>query len=122
MALPTYASTSLPYSPLVGTWQEPDPYLDPNQTEMEGGNIVLRAQPGDDVEHIQFDIRLTQSQYTTFKAFIKTTLSFGTSRFTMQVWMGAAFETRTVQFAKKYQAKDDPPGHVIISFDLWVYP
>lgn len=120
MTVPAYEDTGLPYSPLVDSWQQPDLYQDPVETEMEGGNVRLRSAPGDDVEHIQFDILYTQAQYTTFKTFVKTTLNNGSSRFTMKVWMGSAFEVRTVQFAKKPVPNAVFPK-VRVSFELRVF-
>ncbi len=120
MPLPAYSSTGLPYSPLVDTWQEVDAYLDPVETDMDGGNKRLRSKPGDDVQHITFDILYTKAQLTTLKTFIKTTLGLGTARFTMTVWTGATHELKTVQFAKKIKTTQNEPK-VRVSYDLWVF-
>lgn len=119
MTYPTYASTGLPYASMVDSWGQPDLYLDPTETDMEGGNKRLRAKPGNNVQRITFDILFTKAQADTFKTFVRSTLNFGTSRFTMTVWMGSAFVLKTVQFAKKPQQKAMEPK-VSMSFDLWV--
>jgi hypothetical protein len=120
MTLPTYASTGLPNRPLVDSWEQPDLYQDPIITDMEGGNKRLRRRPGDDVEMIQFEMNFTKAQYATFKAFVRDTLFNGTSRFTMNVWMGNAMESRRVQFAQKPSMMNEHPI-VRVKFQLWVY-
>lgn len=121
MPIPDYATTGLPHDPMVDTWKQQDMYIDPDQTEMEGGNIVARAAPGDDVERIQFTIKYTKAQYATFKTFVKTTLNKGSSRFTMQVWLTDGFENRTVMMAAKPQPEYKFPNYYV-AFDLRVFP
>jgi hypothetical protein len=122
MTFPTYASTSLPDQPLSGTWTKPQPYLEPAQTDFDGGNKRLRRQPGDEVMQIQFDILYTNAQFATFETFVKTTLGGGISRFTMRVRTGGVMELKTVQFSKAYQPSEVPPSRTQVTFLLWVYP
>lgn len=86
--------------------------LDPIATDMEGGNTRERPRPGDNVGTVTQTIWLSSSpsgssDFDTVIAWIKTTLNLGTARFTMMVWMGSAFESKTVQFIK--------PGSTLVS-------
>ena len=51
---------------------------------------------------VQWRRRMTTSQYTSFDTFVRATLSNGTSRFNMPVWLGASYVTKTVQIAKDF--------------------
>lgn len=119
MTLPTYASTGLPDSPLVDSWAITKPFLDPTQSDMEGGNKRMRRQPGDDMMQLQFDIIYTQAQFSTFRTWVNTFRGIG--RFTMYIWDGTARVSKTVQFAQTYQPQSVPPK-VRVTFNLWVYP
>lgn len=116
-----YSSTGLPHSALADSWEPTDLYLDPTETDMEGGNKRLRAEPGNDIERVAFDILYSTAEYATFKTFVRTTLSLGTARFQMQVWNGSAYELRTVQFASKPKPTNIPPKKRV-HFDLWLFP
>lgn len=122
MAFPNYATTSLPTSVLVGSWQEAEPYQDNIATDMAGGNKRKRAYPGDELKRITFKVKFTQTQFKSFKTFVKTTLGLGVSRFYMNVWDGKQYVNSLVQFATRYQNESQPPTDEIVTFDLWVYP
>lgn len=122
MTIPTYASLGIKTTPLMDTWSEPMPYLDPIQTDFEGGNKRSRMLPGDAVCQRQFDILFSSAEFATFKTYVLTTLSNGTARFVMPVWDGSAMVTKTVQFAQKYQPVPRPPSKIQVTFVLWVYP
>ncbi len=120
MAIPDFATTGLPLSPLVDSWKQDELYIEPEQTDMEGGNIRIRSKAGRQRQRISFDILWSKAQYATFKTFVITTLNKGTSRFTMSVWMGNGMETHTVQFASKPVPTTIEPK-MKVSFDLWVF-
>lgn len=120
MANPDYATTGLTTSYMVGSWQKPKAYRDPTVSEMDGGNIRNRRQPGDEVFQIQFDILYTNAQYTTFEAWIATFRGIG--RFSMKVNDGSNYTVRSVQFVEPYNSADVPPSHKQVTFKLWVYP
>lgn len=120
MAIPNYADLSIPDVPLVDTWENPDPYLDPLVTDMEGGNKRMRTRAGDEVARISFQILFSAAQYNTFRNFNLVTLSRGTSRFTMRVWNGSAMVTKTVQHASKPIPQSIFPK-TAVKLDLWVY-
>ncbi len=122
MTNPSYTSLSINDKPLVDSWSCPDPYLEPNQTDMEGGNKRLRRRPGDNVTRYTFDILLTNAEFTTFRNFVDSTLGGGISRFTMRVWDGSAMVSKTVQFATRYLTAPLPPLKIKVTFDIWVYP
>jgi len=120
MANPDYATTGLPTSHLMGSWSKPKPYRDPTASEMEGGNIRLRRQPGDEVAQIQFSILYTNEQFATLETWINTFR--GVSRFSMKVYDGSTYAVRTVQLVAPYETEDVPPGRKQVTFQLWVYP
>lgn len=74
--------------------------LDPIATDMEGGNTRERPRPGDNVGTLTQTIWLSNTDYDTVIAWIKGTLSNGTARFTMSVWLGSSYVSKTVQFLK----------------------
>lgn len=98
MPLPTWPA--VPYRPTRDGFQPIKPFLDPISTEMEGGNIRQRPRPGDNVASLGQTIMMTPADAETFKAWVKTTLNNGTARFTALVWTGAAYVSKTCQFAK----------------------
>lgn len=119
MTIPAWP-TGLNDRPLVEGWSW-EPYLDPDQTDMERGNKRLRARPGDDIVRTKFNIMFSAADYATFKNFVLSTLNNGTSRFTMRVWDGTQMvDDAEVQFASKYQPTAMVP-QTQVSMDLWVY-
>jgi len=74
--------------------------LDPLMTSMEGGNIRQRPRPGDNVGTITQAVWIKASEHDAFVAWVKTTLNDGTARFTMNVWLGNGYVSRTCQFVK----------------------
>ncbi|HTM76516.1 MAG TPA: hypothetical protein VL133_02665, partial [Devosia sp.] len=54
----------------------------------------------------KFTVRMDNVGFETFKAWVRDTLVDGTLPFTMPVWTGAAYQTRTCSFSEPY--KDDP--------------
>lgn len=124
MTFPSYTALGIKDVPLVDSWTIADAYLDPRQTDFDGGNKRLRRQPGDDVARYTFDINYTNAEYALFIAFVAPSgpLGGGVSRFTMRVWNGSAMVSKTVQFASKYKPISQPPTHMRVTFDLWIYP
>lgn len=118
MTIPAFPAIRM--SPLVDSWQVDKPYLEPLQTDMDGGNKRLRTRPGDEVAQIQFTIMYNLADFATFKTFALTTLNRGTVRFTMDVWNGVAMVSKTVQFASPYKHTTNWPL-VVVQFDLYVY-
>lgn len=120
MPLPTWP-VGVPDVPLVESWDKPEPYQEPLQTEMEGGNKRLRTKAGMNVARVTYELKpMTPAQFDSFETFVKTGLSFGTSRFVTRVLLGSSMQTKTVQFASRYKTRRDPPLYVI-GVDYWVY-
>ncbi len=67
---------------------------------MEGGNTRQRARPGDNVGSLTQTIWMSNADYDTFVAWVKNTLNLGTARFTMMVYLGSSYVSKTVQFIK----------------------
>lgn len=121
MALPSYDSLGINHKCLVDGYQEVEPYIAPVITDMEGGNKRARSDAGDTLRHIQFNLLYTAAEYATFRDFVITTLKRGTSRFTMTIWTGTSYETKTVQFTTPFKYSPVPPLKTLVSFDVWVY-
>lgn len=120
MTYPTWP-TSVPQTPLLDSWQMPDPYQEPRVTDMEGGNVRMRSRPGDNIYRISFNILMTKAQWTTLWAWIMNDLGRGTSRFNTKIWNGSAMVNAVAQFAAKPQPSSIEPK-VLVAFDLRVYP
>ena len=120
MPLPAWPS-DVPYLQRRQDWQIPQPFIGPIETEMEGGNVRLRSQPGSNVATVQWRRRMTTLQYTSFDAFVRSTLSNGTSRFTMPVWLGASYVIKTVQIVKDSLSVSQDGLFVAVSMTLRVY-
>ena len=98
MTLPTWPITT--YAPQQDSFKPLQRMLDPIATDMEGGNTRQRPRPGDNVGTIGQTIWVSLADHDTLVNWIKTTLNNGTARFTMPVWLGSAFVSKTVQFLK----------------------
>jgi hypothetical protein len=114
---------SLPAWPDIA--YKPDPsaynrvsYLPPIATDMDGGNTRLRKKPGSNVATVTQTIEFRQADYDLFVAFI---LEYGAARFTMPVWWGNAYVTKTVQIMEPPQEVYLPDG-ARVSMKLRVYP
>ncbi|MCS0501376.1 hypothetical protein [Ancylobacter mangrovi] len=91
--------TGLPYECEASAWSSM-PFRPPLVTEMEGGNVRLRARPGDAIEQQGWARRFTPAQFEIWTAFLRDDLAKGTRRFSMPVWLGSAYGTRTVQILR----------------------
>lgn len=98
MTLPTWPIST--YAPDMSSFQQIQRSLDPLATDMEGGNTRQRPRPGDNVGSLTQTIFLSLADHDTVVAWIKGTLNNGTARFTMMVWLGSSFVSKTVQFIK----------------------
>lgn len=97
MTLPAWPD-GVRYAPDLNSISELKRFLEPIQTEMEGGNLRQRTRPGDNVGSFSQTIVMPTAQFSTFVAWIKSALGNGTSRFTANVWLGAGFENKVCQF------------------------
>jgi hypothetical protein len=96
MALPVWPS-SVP-NQATNDWKMTSLYVDPIATDMDGGNQRLRSRPGSNVAVVSYPlVPLTAQQWNDLNVFFRTTLGNGASRFTMPVFTGSTYETKTVQ-------------------------
>jgi hypothetical protein len=97
MALPAWPDT-VPYKVVLG-WSMSQMYIAPVATDMDGGNQRLRPKPGSNVAVVDYPLRpLTAAQWSDLDTFIRATLNNGASRFTMPVFTGNDYVSKTVQF------------------------
>lgn len=122
MTLPAWPG-SVPTDAREG-WQMPDMFLAPIATEMDGGNVRLRAQPGNNVATLSYPLRpLTEAQWLDLRTFLRTTINNGASRWTMTLVVDtAAGESKTVQLDKgKSPSVTRSGGWVHVTLPLRVY-
>lgn len=98
MTLPTWPIAT--YAPQQDSFSPIQRALDPITTEFEGGNTRDRSRPGDNVGKIGQTIWITMAEHDIVVPWVKTTINRGTARFTMPVWLGSSFVTKTVKFIK----------------------
>lgn len=120
MAYPVWPA-SVPQSPLVGSWQEVDIYLDPIETEMDGGNRRLRTRPGDDVSRYAFTLLMTNTQWATLREWAVTDLSRGTKRFSTKIWNGSSMIDAVCQFATKMKPSSTDLK-TSVAVEVWRFP
>jgi hypothetical protein len=120
MPLPAWPN-DVPYLQRRQDWEITQPFIGPIETEMEGGNVRQRSRPGSNVATVQWRRRMTTAQHASFDAFVRATLSNGSARFTMPVWLGAGYVTKTVQVVKDSLAIEQDGLFVSVSMTLRVY-
>jgi hypothetical protein len=85
-------------SDTTSEWAMSEMFIPPIATDMDGGNQRLRTRPGSNVAAMSYPLQpLTEAEWDTLNSFLRDTLNNGASRFTMDVWTGAAYESKTVQ-------------------------
>lgn len=120
MAIPAWPD-GVPYRPDMNSEQPVPRYLDPIKTDMEGGNQRQRARPGDNVGMVSYTVRMTKAQFATFDDWRKNTIGGGSGRFSVPVWMGAAFVTKVCQFSSVPKDKAVGTARVDVAIALRVY-
>jgi len=119
MALPSWPS-GIPHESLKEGFSI-EPFLPPLRTEMDGGNVRLRARPGDDTAVVQQSVLMTKAEYDTFNAWGRTTLGNWTGRFTAMVWLGSAYALKTCMFQNGApKPVEFSPTHVAVQMTLRV--
>lgn len=84
------------------------PFRAPLATDMDDGPKRRRRASTKNIATAPFTVRMQNSEFLTFKAWVRDTLVDGTLPFTMPVWTGSAYQTRTCSFVEPY--KDNPAG------------
>lgn len=86
------------YKPEQTSWRK-SPFRPPIKTEMDGGNVRLRRQPGDTAVLVAQTIVLTLAEFATLESWVENTIAGGTAQFTMNVLLsGTTYSSQTVQF------------------------
>ena len=98
---------NVPHAPLAGSFQG-TPFKAPNATEFEDGPERARRRSTLRVATLRFAIRMSNAEFDTFHAWVKNTLVDGTLPFTMSVWRGGGYVTKTCRFARGEPPTDDP--------------
>jgi hypothetical protein len=98
MTLPTWPIST--YAPQQDSFSPIQRALDPLSTDFEGGNTRERSRPGDNIGSLTQTIWMTMAEHNTFVTWVKSTLNNGTARFTVMVWLGSSFVSKTCQFIK----------------------
>jgi hypothetical protein len=82
-----------------------EPYRPPLVTDLEDGISRGRRSTTKNIAKVQLSIRMDNSEFDTFKAWVRDDLVDGTLPFTMSVWTGSVYATRTCSLVgKTYQA------------------
>lgn len=123
--MPLPAWPGVPYAPLRHGWSK-QPLLPPIRTEMEGGNVRQRQRPGDNVAILTQTVRMSLAEFATLEAWVAAAIGQGVGQFTMQVWLGNAFESKTVQFEANgnsfpFAVTAVGPGAVAVAMTLRVF-
>lgn len=123
MPIPSWPA--VPYRPLRNGYSK-SPLLAPIRTEMDGGNVRMRRRPGDNVSIVSQTIWMTNSEFATLESWVSSTLGGGVARFTMSVWLGSAYSSKTCQFEAKgqdfpYSVASVGPDTVAVSMVLRVF-
>lgn len=123
--MPLPAWPAAPYEPLANSWRR-DPLLPPIRTEMEGGNVRQRRRPGDNVSIISQTIRMTDEEFVALESWVSGSIGGGVARFSMHVWLGASYQSKTVQFEGggqgfPYSVSEPYPGAKDVTMTLRVF-
>ncbi|PZQ79283.1 MAG: hypothetical protein DI549_20470, partial [Ancylobacter novellus] len=93
-------------------------------TDMQGGDVRQRWQPGDDLATLQWGHGLTAAQMASWEAFLAT-IAGGAARFLMPVTLnGQAYELRVVQIkgGKGGLRYASLGAETLVSFSHYVFP
>ncbi|MDF2809500.1 MAG: hypothetical protein K0S56_531 [Microvirga sp.] len=119
MALPIWPA-AVPHDPTSSSISES--HRGNLESEMNAGNVRSRRQFTDVIGVVDMTLRLTTTQFATFKAFVRDTLSHGAADFTMPVWdlTGCADRRVRLRNGGKYSARRGGAKiHVSFSLDVW---
>jgi hypothetical protein len=119
MALPVWPAT-LPHNP--SSFSLGEPHRGVLESEMAGGNVRARRQFTTVIGVVDMTLRMTTSEFLTFKAFVRDTLSHGAAEFTMPVWDLTGCPARRVRLRNKGQYTAARTGaRILVSFSLDVW-
>lgn len=103
MSLPVWPAT-VQHRPSRPAYRLAEPHVAPIETELEGG--AFRRRPRGTVRRqlYAFSWDWLDAEFVQFETFYNVTLGEGSQRFTMQVFAGSAYASRTCQFKGMYEA------------------
>lgn len=113
----------VPFRPERGNWNGV-PGREALATDMQGGDVRQRWQPGDDLATLQWGRGLTAAQMASWEAFLST-IAGGAARFLMPVSLnGQAYELRVVQIkgGKGGLRCASLGAETLVSFSHYVFP
>lgn len=99
MAIPVWPST-VNYKPSRESWRCEQDSDAPLSSDMNAGTTRRRNKFTLRIAKMSFDIEVDATEQAAFWAFYRSTLGNGAARFTMTVWDGAQYVSRTVAFQK----------------------
>lgn len=97
----------VPHEPLANSFQG-DAFRAPLATEMEDGPIRARPRSTLKIATLRFSIRMSNEAFDIFAVWVDADLVQGVLPFSMPVWKGGAYVTRTCRLREPYR---DNPGH-----------
>lgn len=115
MSYPSWPD-NVPDVPLIDSLSEEEPYLEPQKTEMDGGNKRMRSRPGDEIQRVTYAILMTKAEAETFMAWARTNKA---SRWTSRIWTGSSMQDKLCQFEARPKRVDMFPK-VRVELDVWV--
>jgi hypothetical protein len=96
MADPAWPA-GIPHEFLRDDFAGAEPHLPPLETEMEGGVVRMRRRFSKAVATVQASIYLSDTQFETFRVWVRDTLLHGTQRFTVPIYVTTGYATKTCQ-------------------------
>lgn len=121
MSLPSWP-VGLPQEALLGTWAISEAHAPNLSTDMNAGTSRARRRYSLAVSRVQFEMIFSGAQLADFWTFYYDDIASGAARFTMPVWDGATYVTRTVRMksATGPGAREFAPDRTRLAFDLLV--
>lgn len=111
--MPEAWPTGVPFEVRPNSWRLLRPFRDRHETSFEDGNQRSRRSTTKNIATIGFSIvPMTAAQFAAFKAWVRDDLVDGTlpDGFTMKVWTGDGYETRTCHMRGNPPYEAQPEG------------
>ena len=99
MTIPVWPAT-VNYKPTRESWRCEQDSEAPLSSDMNAGTTRRRNKYTLRIAKMSFDIEGNATEQAAFWTFYRSTLGNGSARFTMTVWDGAQYVSRTVAFQK----------------------
>lgn len=109
---------TVPYKARRGTFALQSGFRAPTKTDLDDGNTRQRRSATKNIASLSFSIKMTGTQFQTLLAWVRDTLIDGTLPFTMNVWTGTAYASRTCNFAAPYSNSDATAPFVFVGVSL----